>query len=371
MKFATILKISIPLVVLIVVSIFFVEAVKPTAVVVQVKRNDAVRSVTGTVKVLTKQSMQLRSAESGRVIESKLEVGGIVREGELLAQLDTVDVEIELEKAKIDLDAAKQMMAIGSPSKGSLEAAKESLADIERMLELGSASPSQVAERRRNVQAIEDNIRREQVNRDQQISGLENYIRTLERRREKMRIVSPISGVVSEVYAFEGDLLGAGNAIALVISDERIVEVSISEENFTGIEEGQSVIAKFLGYGNREFFGIVSKVLPVADPNTQRYAVHVDLEIEDDLLFPGLTGESSITIDKRENALVLPTAALRGSYAFVVEEGVVRVVEVQKGYQNMVSVEILSGLEEGTQVIVEDLDSFREGDHVKVIEKAL
>ncbi|MCH6255516.1 efflux RND transporter periplasmic adaptor subunit [Puniceicoccaceae bacterium K14] len=371
MKFTTILKIFVPIVLLAVFVFFAIETVKPEAVVVKVERTDAVKSVSGTVRVLTGKTMQLRSAESGRVIETKVDVGRAVQEGEMLAQLDTEDVDLEIEKAQIDLDAAKKLAALGSQHKHSLAAKKEDLEDLERMLELGSASLSSVNAKKRDVKLTEENIERESANVEKSIQGLENFIRVLERRKEKMRIESPISGVVSEVYAFKGDLLEAGNPIALVISDDRVVEVRISEENFTGIAEGQRVRVKFLGYGSSEFNGAVSKVLPVADPDTQRYAVHVDLSVEDNLLFPGLTGEANIVVDQRENALVLPATAVRGSYVFTVKDGIVEVVEVKKGYENMVSVEILSGVEEGTHVIVEDLDAFRDGDRVKTSIKEL
>jgi hypothetical protein len=82
------------------------------------------------------------------------------------------------------------------------------------------------------------------------------------------------------------------------------------------------------------------------------------------LLVPGITGEVNIVVAARDKAVVIPRRALLGRNVFVVKDGRVEVRTVEVGFTSLNSVEIVRGVEEGEQVIVEDLDRFRSGDRV-------
>ncbi|RME70081.1 MAG: efflux RND transporter periplasmic adaptor subunit [Verrucomicrobia bacterium] len=182
-----------------------------------------------------------------------------------------------------------------------------------------------------------------------------------------MKIAAPIDGVISEVNAGPGDLVVRGSPIARLTSLDRFVEAEISEENFAGVRIGQPATVRFLQYGGMLYNARVVKILPEADPQTQRFKVHLDVEIEPEKLIPGITGEVSIVLDERPNALVIPRSALFGEKVFVVENNRVQVRDVQLGYTGLNLVEVLSGLEEGELVIVDEVDRFREGDRVRVV----
>jgi RND family efflux transporter MFP subunit len=146
------------------------------------------------------------------------------------------------------------------------------------------------------------------------------------------------------------------------------VEAKISEENFSGLKVGQAATVRFLSYGANQYNGRVEKILPAADPLTQRYMVHLSVEIDPKLLVPGITGEVNIVIGSRPNAVVIPRRALLGRSLFVVKEGRVELRTVQIGFSSLDVVEITSGLTEGEMVIVDELDSFRAGDRVSVVQ---
>ena len=82
-------------------------------------------------------------------------------------------------------------------------------------------------------------------------------------------------------------------------------------------------------------------------------------------LKPGLTGEVSIIIAKRANAVIVPRRALVGEYLYVVEGGRLALRKVVKGYEGLNEVEILSGLQAGESVVVEQQDRYREGERVR------
>ena len=113
----------------------------------------------------------------------------------------------------------------------------------------------------------------------------------------------------------------------------------------------------------------VSKVLPSADSETQRYIVHLDVEIELAKLIPGLTGEVSIITAERSNTVIMPRRALIGEKVMVVSDGIIEIRTVESGYESLNEVEIVSGLAVGELVVIEELDLFRDGDRVNPIER--
>jgi len=347
---------------------YFVHSLKPVALIAKTKRHVAVRSVPGTVEVIAEKEMLVRGDLQGRVVESNLELGATVHEGDVLVSLDLGDLEIRIERVKIEMEAARLILEQGSTRQFDLITLKERLADVERRHKAGTASRSELDTHKRNISEMEQAIEAELNAKEVRITQFENELKLLERNREKMSIRAPLDGVVTQILAYRGDLIGSGQEVARIISLDRIVEVKVSEENFAGIDIGQIARVKFLGYSDQTFDATVSKTLPVADPLTQRYTVHLAVDIETKKLFPGLTGEATITLDERDKALIIPGSAIIGDRVFVVEDGVVGMREIEKGYGSLTNVEILSGLKEGDQVIVEDLDMYKVGDSVRTTE---
>jgi len=220
------------------------------------------------------------------------------------------------------------------------------------------------------VERAEDDIAREKLRNEETLQNLENVIKRLKRQKEKMTIISPIDGIITEVHAHEGDLIGGGYQVAKVVSQTRIVEMKVSEEHFVGITTGMPAQVSFLGIELEQFDAKVEKIIPVADPTTQRFTVHLEVDIERERLDPGLTGDAVITLNEHENALLIPRQAVVRNDVLVVKDGVVSRKEIQLGYTSVTMIEVLDGLSDGDQVIVENLHLFDDGDRVKVVPKS-
>jgi hypothetical protein len=91
-------------------------------------------------------------------------------------------------------------------------------------------------------------------------------------------------------------------------------------------------------------------------------------DIEPKKLIPGITGEVTIETGRHAAKAIVPRRALLNDNVYVVKDGKVELRPIKKGYVWLTGAEITEGLEPGEQVIVEDLDTFREGDSVKVQE---
>ncbi|MEJ1974426.1 MAG: HlyD family efflux transporter periplasmic adaptor subunit [Lacunisphaera sp.] len=173
-----------------------------------------------------------------------------------------------------------------------------------------------------------------------------------------------VTGVIARV----GDLIGSNSPIATLISISRTIEGKFSEDNFAAVRLGQHATVRFLTFGTDQYAATISKVLPSADPTTQRYSVYLDVQLPAGReVMPGLTGEVAITISERPNAVVVPRRAIVGDYLYVVSGGQVELRKVTKGYDSMNFVEILKGLEAGEQVIVEQQDRYHAGERVRTV----
>lgn len=339
---------------------------KPVAKVATVAAGPAVSAVPGSVTVYAEYEMQLKSEAGGRVKSSELDPGKKVTAGTVLVQIETADLALEISRIESDYEAAKQRVAIGSSIKLELESARENLDNFERLTKMGNYPVAELEKQRRSVKQIEQRVALEEVANTQLLANFENTLKVKRRQLEKMTITAPFDGVISAVYARPGDLIGPGTPIALMISTSRTVEAKISEENFAGVKVGQRADLRFLGYGDWLYPAKVTKILPTADPTTQRYVVHLEVEIDHDKLVPGITGEVNIVVGERPSEANIPRRALFGNNVYVVEDGRVKLRQVEIGYVSLTMVEVLKGLKAGDQVIVEELDRFRDGDRVRV-----
>jgi RND family efflux transporter MFP subunit len=344
-----------------------IQWTRPEALVAEVFRGRAVDAVPGSVVVEAGFIMDIKSEIGGRLIFTSLEPGKRFEEGEVLVRIDTGDIELEVQKLESDFAAARRRVQIGSSTTLELANAKDNLRNLERLADLGQISDNEIIQARRAVQQVEQRVALEAVANQNMLEGYENQLLVKRRQMDKMTVRAPFDGVVSEVIARPGDLIGGGSPIARLISTSRTVEARISEENFAGIAVGQKAAVRFLGYGDQLYDATVEQILPTADAETQRYVVYLRVEVDPVLLVPGITGEVSIVVGERDNTLIIPRRALFGSNVYVVTGGVVELRQVRTGFTSLNDVEITEGLTEGELVIVDRLDIFRAGDRINTV----
>ena len=360
------IKVLIFLVVCVVGVLILFWWIRPEVSVVPAKRGLAKQMIPGTVEVLAGRVMSLQSDVPGRVLESHLNLGAHVKEGVTLVQLDPTEIKLEIAAHESQRRAAEDKIRIGPATRFLLMDEQEKLENSIRLQKRGAVSEVDLGRQRRIIEKLEDQLAGEKVANQLNFEGFENKLKLARRELNQMSIASPVAGIVAEIDAYPGDLVRKGSAIATIISDERIVEAKISEEDFAGLGLGQRASIRFLGYGSKLFDAIVQKILPVADAETQRYVIHLEVDIDAELLVAGITGEVSIVTAQRENAIIIPRRALYGQNVFVVEGNRISQREVEVGFVGLVVVEILSGVAEGELVVTDEFNLLRDGDRVRI-----
>ncbi len=344
---------------------------RPLAVVGPITRGSAVQAVPANILVTEAFRMEIKSEAGGRVIKSHVQLGTEVKAGDVLFEIDPRDLELQIEQIETDYKAAKDRIALGSSLRFDIATAEETVRNNTRLVEQGKLAQVALDQSKRAVTRLQDQLALENIANQQSLDNYENTLKTRRRQLEKMRVVAPDDGTVSEIFAINGELVNGAQLLARVISRARLVEAQISEENFLGVRPGLAAKVQLLGHGGKLLNATVARVLPGADERTKRYKAYLTIaDIDEALLAPGLTGEASITIDRHDNTLLAERRSMLGHALFVVRDGVAQYVPVVVGYSNMNHTEILSGVNEGDLAILSNPAGFRDGQKVRVQQEA-
>ncbi len=291
---------------------------------------------------------------SGYVLKWERDIGARVAKGELLAELDTPEVDQQLAQA----------VATRAQVASSLELARTSAERWESLRARDAVSQQELDERRSayvqakaNLEAAEANVRR--------LQELEGF----------KRITAPYAGLVTRRNVDVGDLVDAGsnggNARALFTmaqTDPLRVYVYVPQSEASRVKVGQTVSINQSEMPGRLFGGTISNTAGAIDTSTRTLQIEVHLPNRDGQLLPGAFVQVELPIGDNRN-LVVPSNTLLFrpdgvKVAIVTPQGKIRLQPVKVGRDFGQSIEILSGVTIGDQLTLNPADSLAEGDEV-------
>lgn len=194
-------------------------------------------------------------------------------------------------------------------------------------------------------------------------------------------ISAPFAGVVTHRTVAPGDLVREGNEVGLgeplfVISqlDRVRIHIAVPERDAALVSKGDSVTLTFPSFPKEEALTAnVTRVSGELDPSTRTMLVEVVVENKDRKLLPGMFGQAKITLGNKTASNVLPARAIRfdesgAAYVYVVgKDDTVKVVSINTGHDDGKTIEVVSGIELGDQVVDSHLKRFADGDKIRVL----
>jgi RND family efflux transporter MFP subunit len=339
------------------------------ALVATVQKGRAVDAVAGSVVVHADKDLQeLRIEGSGRVVEcARLEPGTTVKAGDVLVKLDTTEMERGHADARRRYEADRELLRIRNEKNRDLELARQNLENTRRLHELGNASTESVNAAQRAVDAVL--TAQAEADFHARLEA-ENFARAEEAHAlqlKRMTVIAPADGVIEGARVAVGALVSSGATVGTFYAKERIVVAKISEEDIAKVKLGDPARVQLLTFPGREFDAKVIKLFTFADAETRRYDVYLEVKADPSELRPNSTGEVTITVGMHDQVPLVPRRAIfNGAYVYAVRDGRVDRRQVEIGYRGLNSAEVTKGLTVGDQVIVEDLDQFRDGQRVRV-----
>lgn len=241
--------------------------------------------------------VQVGTQASGRIVELYVDFNSKVDKGQLLAQIDRSAAQADLEASLANL---RKLQANLSLYEAELRRSAQLIAQ-------GYVSQSE------HDQALE--------RRDGARAALEQQQATIKRQQlniEYTRIVSPVSGTILSREVAVGQTVQASFSAPVlfrIAQDLRQmqIEASIPEADIGGLTIGQRVEFSVDAFAERSFTGRVRQVRNnySVQQNVVTYSVIIDASNEDQVLRPGMTAYLRIDVDRRDQALRIPNAALR------------------------------------------------------------
>ena len=356
----------------------------------RVERIDLVRSVVATGKIQPTTMVGIKSKASGIILKLPVNVGDMVRQGQVICELDQNDLLPRVRQARASLSMAEAALksAQADHERNKVEASGPDIPflkrDMERarqMLGEGIISQSTRDDAEKNYELA--------VNRQQQAivnlgvakaaiaraeAQVEQSQAALEQSEEDLRnatIVSPIDGVVLYRYSEIGDavssilIMGSGATVIMTLGDLREVYVKgkVDESDIGKVYLGQPARIKVESFKDQAFTGKVTKISPlgVEADNVTTFEVRVSISNESHKLMATMTANAEIMLEERKGVLAIPEGAIiyKKDHSCEVEvpdagsESGKKRVPIVTGISNGSKMQILKGLSEGQQVILQ------------------
>lgn len=303
---------------------------KPIVKLAQVTERpvEQIQEYTATVEAQVKNNIAPSSPV--RIDRILVEVGDKVSKGQKLVEMDAASLKqarLQLDNQTVEFKRIDELYKVGGTSKSEWDAAKTAL--------------------------------------DVQKTAYKNLL-------ENTSLVSPINGVITARNYDNGDMYSGGEP---VITVEQITPVklliNISENYFPKVKKGTPVSVKLDVYGQQEFEGKVSLVYPTIDPATRTFPVEITLANQSQQVRPGMFARVTLNFGVLNHVVVPDRAIVKqaGSgdrYVYVYKDGKVSYNKVELGRRLGEEYELISGVDNNSQVVVAGQVRLNNGAEVQV-----
>ncbi|WP_168399172.1 MacA family efflux pump subunit [Acinetobacter indicus] len=296
---------------------------QPQYITAAVSRGDIENSVLATGVLEATKMVSVGAQVSGQVRKMYVELGDQVKQGQLIAQIDSVRQENELKTAEASIKNQQAQLAVRQAN----------LAKVEAEYRRQQAMYDQDATSRAELEAALANYKTAQADIAAINAQIEQSRLTLATTREDLgytRIVAPMDGTVVAIVTEEGQTVNANQSAPTIVKlaklDTMTVKSEISEADVMKVEEGQRVYFTTLGNSEKKHYATLRQVEPAPNSiNTETnnssstsssavyYNALFDVPNEDGKLRIDMTAQVSIVLDEAKNVLMIPAAAIQAS----------------------------------------------------------
>lgn len=355
------------------VSVFFTgcgsseNEVQETA---EAMRGDLVISVDVSGNLEMPRKVDLSFGTSGMVEAIMVEEGDRVVEGENLTKLDAPSLEASVAMAELNLEQtiypyysythARDVPGIWL----ALDEAKDDLEEAQELLDEGKIDEAQLL-----LEQVEQSLDKAKEKSKSRVWSLPLSVKMVELQLDQAQaeldktiITAPFDGIVAAVYIREGQQLSAmtyaNPAISLIDPSEIKMNGVIDEIDVPKVKLGQEAIVILDALPDKEVKGRITFISPesTTEMGVVFYKTTITLENPDEELKDGMSATAEIIIEQHDDVLLIPNRAIQGSwenpFVEVVTDEQIEKRQISIGLSDGIYAEVLSGLEEGEEVIL-------------------
>jgi RND family efflux transporter MFP subunit len=336
----------------------------------------------GNIEPLYRAAVYART--EGYIERRNVDIGSIVKTGQVLAVISTPEVDQQLLQARATLAQSEaslqQANAALQQSKANAELARLTK---DRDLPLGQqhAISQQIVDevvqaysaRVADVSAAEANILAAQAN----VTANRANVARLEQMRGFERVVAPFDGVITARNAERGDLVSTGSAAAgkplfsIAQSGTLRIQIDVPQSEAVNIQDGQQAFVTVRERLGRVYAGTVVRSAASLDSAARTMLTEVQVDNGDGSLLPGMYAQVKFALAAQRTSLIIPTSSL------VIDHSGMRVITVQNndqihfvpvviGRDMGTQVEILSGIHASDALVASPSDLLHEGQDIQV-----
>jgi RND family efflux transporter MFP subunit len=309
---------------------------------------------------------------SGFVRRWLVDIGARVHKGDLLAELDTPELNQQLEQAKASVS---QRLAALAQARANLEYAKITAERMHTLFSEALIAKQQDDQARTQANVWEANVKAAIAD----LEAMRANVRQLEQLLAFGRVLAPYDGTISQRLVDVGTLVnaGAGSSTSALFEIEATNPIraftNLPQPYSANVRPGAEAKVTVRQFPDRAFPGRVMRTSGALDPSTRTLRAEVDVPNDKGELLAGMYGEVSISVDVSHRVVQVPSSAIladaRGMHVAVVDDkGRVHLVAVQQGLDNGTTVDLVSGLQGGEQVMVTPPADAADGLQVQAVE---
>ena len=344
----------------------------------RVRRGSLRSTIQATGTLSAEETVDVGTQISGTIREIYVDYNDKVKEGQLIAVMDSRTQQADVDMAKANVLSAKADLA---KANAKLLRANRDLSRTRQLVKKDLIARSELDADVADQATAKADVLVAQA----KVAQYEATLRKQEINLSYTKIYSPVDGVVVAKNVEKGQTVAASYqtpSIAEIARDlkQMQVEVNVDEADIGSVKVGQRAEFTVDAYTDATFTGSVTQVRisPKSSNSVVSYTVIVKVNNDEEKLMPGMTANVSLIVTEKNDILLVPNAALRfnpnvntsvqaqmgprrrgGNVAAVETPGVYVLmnkkpvkIEVEKGITDGTRTEILSGVEEGTEVLV-------------------
>ncbi len=300
------------------------------------------------------EETKIYARADGYLLKWNSDIGAKVEAGQVLAEIDTPELDQELNQSRAALAQAQANLVL----------ARSSAERWQRLLKDRAVSQQEVDEKTSALAA-----------READVKAAEAAVARLEKLSSFKEVRAPFAGTITRRHVDTGALIRAGgNASALfdlAQTDTLRVQVNVPQAYLRDIAIGSTVAIAVAEYPGRAFPGKVLRTSGAFDATTRTMLTEIEVPNRNGELFPGIHVDVQLTLAQANPPIVVPARAviIRGEglqVAEVDDANAIRLQKVQAGRDLGRTVEIVSGLSDGARIVTNPTDTLVEGMPVRI-----
>lgn len=307
----------------------------------------------GSTRALQETTLYART--SGFISQILADIGDSVREGQLLAVIESPEIDEELARARVRVQEAKANLVL----------ARNTLTRIQSLLKTRAVSEQENDDQQSRVNSAEAAL-----------GGGEAEVRRLESLQSFQKVLAPFSGVITGRTAEKGTLITAGSGTALpslfTLAQVDVLRIflDVPQKYSVAVAPGSAARIVVRERPGRQYEGKVVRTSGSLDRASRTLLAEIHLPNAEHTLLPGMYVQVKVSLEREDPAVLIPARTLailnKGPHVVTVEaDGTIRLRPVTLGRDFGAELEVISGLRGTEKLVANPSDSFKDGQAVR------